>query len=54
MLGIGDAVFVNDISHAEVAAAAAALEEIAAAGAHSFVENNNIVAVPARAAAWAV
>jgi 3-dehydroquinate synthase len=54
MLGIGGAVFVNDISHAEVASAAAALERIAASVAHSFIENNNIVAVPGRAAAaWA-
>jgi 3-dehydroquinate synthase len=53
MLGIGNAVFVNDISHAEVLSAAAALQTMAAdseAADLAFLENNNIVAGPVKAA----
>lgn len=53
MMGIGDAVFVNDISLAEVRSAAAVLRTLAACTdadlyAHNAQHNNNIVAVPAK------
>ena len=53
MMGIGDAVFVNDISVAEVRSAAAVLRTLAGCSdadlyAHSAQQNNNVVVVPAK------
>ena len=54
MMGIGDAVFVNDVSEAEVAAAAAVLRNIATGSNADFhALNSNIVAVPSLHAAVA-
>ena len=50
MSGIGCAVFVNDISAAEVSSAAAALQSFALQSSHSPAENNNIVAAPTKIA----
>lgn len=50
MCGIGEAVFVNDISPAEITSAAAALKSFALQTSQSSSENNNIVAAPAKIA----
>lgn len=50
MSGIGRAVFVNDISPAELASAATVLQSFALQSVRSPAENNNIVAAPAKLA----
>lgn len=50
MCGIGCAVFVNDISPAEIYDAAAALQNFAMHCSHSIAANSNIVAAPAKLA----
>lgn len=50
MSGIGCAVFVNDISPAEVHDAAAALQTFVMQRSPCFAENSNIVAAPAKIA----
>ncbi len=50
MSGIGCAVFINDISSAEICSAAAALQTFAMQRSHCFAENSNIVAAPAKIA----
>ncbi len=50
MSGIGCAVFVNDISPAEILSAATALQNFAMQRSHCFAENSNIVAAPAKIA----